>query len=189
MSDLSSKLMSAFAPLRNRRARRAQARRGIATLWLILFLPVILIALCVVVEIGRVWLARAELEDGLEAAALAALSEWTLATDGTSFATDTLAAEAIADTYALSNSVLGAPLDLDSTEILVGTVPADTNGPFAETLINTDPMPSDPGYDAAVRVIATRTIPSQCLPWFSYSITSQATAVSRHSLATPHLIP
>lgn len=163
---------------RNASAKRNPPRRGIATLWLILFLPVIVIALCIVVEIGQVWLARAELEDGLEAAALAGLTHWNTTT------TNATNARAIAKDYAQVNSVLGDPLILVDAEILLGTVPADTNGPFAD-----GGTPTNPTHDAAVRTIATRSISSHCLPWFTYSITAQATAVSRYSDPDFHLIP
>lgn len=51
-------------------------RRGVATLWLILALPAVLTLLVVVVEVGNLWTARAELESALEAAALAGAQEW-----------------------------------------------------------------------------------------------------------------
>lgn len=50
--------------------------RGIVSLWTLLMIPVLLIVLAVVVEGVHLWLARVELENGLEAAALAAVKEW-----------------------------------------------------------------------------------------------------------------
>lgn len=187
MNDLVDRHMTLSAQPRQRSTARARPRRGVATLWLILFLPVILIALLMVVEIGRVWLARAELEDGLEAAALAGLTYWNTTT------TNAVNARLTAQSYAAANSVLGDPLILANTEIFLGTVVEDTNGPFTDGGTPTAPIPAPPpptpGQDAAVRVLATRTVPSQCIPWFSYSITAQATAVSRYSDPDFHLIP
>ncbi len=51
-------------------------RRGIATIWVILSLPVALILLITVVEIGNLWTARTELQTNLEAAALAGVKTW-----------------------------------------------------------------------------------------------------------------
>jgi len=60
----------------NYKRRTLRPRRGVTTLWLLLLLPLFFILFCFVVEIGNLWLARAELEDALEAAALAAVKEW-----------------------------------------------------------------------------------------------------------------
>ena len=54
----------------------ARLRRGIATIWVILSLPVALILLITVVEIGNLWTARTELQTNLEAAAIAAVKTW-----------------------------------------------------------------------------------------------------------------
>ena len=54
----------------------AERRTGTITLWTIIFLPVLIVLLYVVVEGIHLWLARVELENSLEAAALAAVAEW-----------------------------------------------------------------------------------------------------------------
>lgn len=51
-------------------------RRGGATLWIILLLPILLILLGIIVEIGNLWLARQQLENSLEAASSAAVFRW-----------------------------------------------------------------------------------------------------------------
>ena len=51
-------------------------RSGIATIWVILSLPVALILLITIVEIGNLWTARTELQTNLEAAALAGVKTW-----------------------------------------------------------------------------------------------------------------
>jgi len=48
-------------------------RRGVATLWLILALPLFLIILGALLEIANLWLARIELKNGLDAASLEAV--------------------------------------------------------------------------------------------------------------------
>ena len=90
----------------NRHGPRA-ARRGIATLWLILVLPAMLILLCLVMEIGNLWLARMELEDALEAAALAGVKEWGDIKGG-----DTLTSRNVAREFAEANTVRGVPVAL-----------------------------------------------------------------------------
>ncbi len=82
------------------RATRHVRRHGIATLWLILLLPVLLILLAVVVEIANLWLARLELENAMEAAALAAVTEWGQTNDKTN-------ARLRGVQYAATNSVRG----------------------------------------------------------------------------------
>jgi Flp pilus assembly protein TadG len=93
----------------NARSRRrlARTRRGISTLWLILILPALLILLCLVIEIGNLWLARVELEDSLEAAALSAVKEWGDANGG-----DTFNAREVAREFAEVNRVRGAAVGL-----------------------------------------------------------------------------
>lgn len=51
-------------------------RKGIATLWLILLMPVILVLLCLVIDVGKLWLERSALENTLEIGALSAVKEW-----------------------------------------------------------------------------------------------------------------
>ena len=58
-----------------RRKHRSRARRGVATLWVILSLPLALCLLAVVIEAGNLLLARLELLNALEAAALAGADE------------------------------------------------------------------------------------------------------------------
>jgi hypothetical protein len=55
---------------------RSTCRRGVSTLWIILTLPVVLCLLGVIVEGGNVWLARLELSNAVEAAALAGVDTW-----------------------------------------------------------------------------------------------------------------
>jgi hypothetical protein len=109
---------------------RRSARRGVATLWLILMLPVLLILLCLVVEITNLWLARLELEDGLESSALAAVQEW-----GESGGIGgTLGPRNIGIEFASENTVRGNPIVL-TNNYDPGSLPnenAATTGPTAD---------------------------------------------------------
>ncbi len=71
-------------------------------MWVILFLPVLLALLFITVEIGNLWLARVELENSLEAAALAAVKEWGDANGG-----DTLIPRRVGVQYAAANTIGG----------------------------------------------------------------------------------
>lgn len=108
-----------FALRARPRGRAAQWRRGVATLWLILLLPVLLILLCLVVEIGNLWLARMELEDGLEAGALAAVKEW----GDTGGVVGTLPAREMGREFARANSVRGEEIVID-----LNHAPLNVNG-------------------------------------------------------------
>jgi len=87
---------------------KLSARPGIAKLWLILLLPCIVIALCLVIEIANLWIARAELEDAMEAAALAAVKEW----GDTNAPINTQPARAVGVEYARTNSVRGVSVTI-----------------------------------------------------------------------------
>ncbi len=75
-----------------------------AALWLILALPVLVLLLGVVIEIGNIWLARVELENALESAALAAVKEWGSAGGG-----NTAVSRLVGVEYAKANTVTGTP--------------------------------------------------------------------------------
>ncbi|MEE8452964.1 MAG: Tad domain-containing protein [Thermoguttaceae bacterium] len=86
-------------------ARQASRRRGIATLWTILFSGAMLLMLCFVVEIAHLWLTRVELENSLEAAALAAVKEWGDADGGS-----TLIPRYVGIDYAAANTLDDDPV-------------------------------------------------------------------------------
>lgn len=77
-APISRQRMPLQRPVRRtaRDRRQSSLRRGIATIWVILSLPVALILLITVVEIGNLWTARTELQTNLEAAALAGVKTW-----------------------------------------------------------------------------------------------------------------
>ncbi len=90
--------------VRLRRTRRTP-RRGVVTLWTILTVPVMLFMLAFVVEIAHLWSARVELENSLEAAALAAVKEWGDAGGGS-----TLVPRYVGVAYAAANGIDGDPV-------------------------------------------------------------------------------
>jgi Flp pilus assembly protein TadG len=75
--------------------------------------------LCVVVEVGRLWQARSQLENALEAAALAAVQEWGQR-GGT--AEQVAAGVAAGKAYARANVLHGTPLDLDDRAVVPAAV-------------------------------------------------------------------
>ena len=91
---------------RKTQGRKTQSfRRGIATLWTILTLPVMVLLAMWAVEAGRLYLARQQLVTALESAALSAAKTWR-ETDGRS---DTLVPRNTAQEFALANVVMETP--------------------------------------------------------------------------------
>lgn len=64
------------SPILTSRDRNVPRRSGVAAVWSLAAIPVVVLLLMMVVDFGNVWVARVELENGLEAAALAAVKEW-----------------------------------------------------------------------------------------------------------------
>jgi Flp pilus assembly protein TadG len=62
--------------LRSVRTHSKNRQRGVATVWTILTIPVVLTGLAGVVELGHLWLVRGELQTSLESAALAGVKTW-----------------------------------------------------------------------------------------------------------------
>ncbi len=93
-----------------------QQRAGVATLWLILMLPVVFLMLVFAVEIGNLWLARVELENSLESAALAAVKEW-----GDSGAAPTLTSRQVGQTFAAADTVRGSSVAIGLNHNVVVT--------------------------------------------------------------------
>jgi Flp pilus assembly protein TadG len=80
-------------------------RRGSATLWLVIWLPCLMAMFCALVGVANLWLARMELENAMEAAALAAVKSWGDAGGG-----DTLAPRHVGVGYAHADSVRRNPV-------------------------------------------------------------------------------
>lgn len=100
-------MQSSRLQIERKRAPTAGARRGAITVWLILAIPAVVTLLCVVAEIGNLWLARVELTNSLEAAALGAVKQWGDAGGGS-----TLVPRQVGNAYASANTLNGTPVDL-----------------------------------------------------------------------------
>ena len=84
------------------RFRSRLQRRGTVTLWMVIWLPLLLALFSFLVGVGNLWLARVELENSLEASALAAVKQWGDAGGG-----PTLVPRQIGQAYAAANCVRG----------------------------------------------------------------------------------
>ncbi len=87
--------------------RQPRRRAGIAALWIVLVLPLLVLLIFFAVNIGNQWNARVELENSLEAAALAAVKEWAEG-DGDS----TLPARLVGQQYAAANYIGRCPVEI-----------------------------------------------------------------------------
>lgn len=96
-----------------------RARRGVSLLWIIIAFPALILFLVFAVEIGNIWLARLELEQSLEANALAAVKQWAETGGG-----DTLMAREVGNDFSIANPVRGQ--DVDLTDMVLNS--AFTNG-------------------------------------------------------------
>lgn len=119
-----------------RRSDYSSRRRGSATMWLVIWLPCLLTLFCVLLGVANLWLARVELENSLEAAALAAVKHWGQAGGGS-----TLEARDVGVAYATANIVRGQG-------VLIGTNYDPVDGGSNE---NDECQPSSP---SAVHVSA-----------------------------------
>lgn len=141
-------------------------RRGIATIWVVVAIPAITTLMVVVLDVANVWLAKSELKNAMDSAALSGVKTW--GEGGT-----TLAARQAADRASSTNRVLGTSLTLNTAEggctnnnvsstgeIVLGavtdsgsalafncnTVPACVVGAISATFeVNTDPIAPDVG--------------------------------------------
>jgi hypothetical protein len=114
--------------------RSRRPRRGAITVWLIILLPVLVILLGVVIEITHLWVARVELENALEASALAAVKEWGDANGGLG----TSPARTIGVQFAQQNVVNDVPVEIGTN---LSMMPANPNNPNFNKLC--DPEKSD----------------------------------------------
>ncbi|MEX2175225.1 MAG: pilus assembly protein TadG-related protein [Pirellulaceae bacterium] len=95
-------------------------RRGWASLWLVIWLPALLVLFSALLGIANLWLARVELENALEAAALAAIKEW-----GDQRGGDTSQPRQVGIEFASLNSIRGKPLaigDKDDGNLIFGAI-------------------------------------------------------------------
>lgn len=84
---------------------------GITTFWVLVSLPVLLIILCVVLEIGNLWMGRVALKNALEAAALSGVKSWGDAGGG-----NTTPHRSVADDFSSANTVNGTIVSLSAID-------------------------------------------------------------------------
>lgn len=96
-------------------------RRGVVLLWLILALPALTVLFGMVVDVGRIWLARIELTNALEAAALSAVKSWAEADTNDQPARAQARQDAIA--AAGANTVIGLDMGNPSSGIALVLAP------------------------------------------------------------------
>lgn len=89
-------------------SRSAHRRSGAAAFWILVTVPALLLGLGVAVDIANLWVARVELENALEAAALAAVTQW-----GESNGGSTEFARQVGVQYAAANTIRSQPLLLN----------------------------------------------------------------------------
>jgi Flp pilus assembly protein TadG len=169
-------------------------------LWLIVALPVLLLLACLLVEIGNIWLARAELENAMEAAALAAVKEW-----GDRGGGDTEMPREVGVAYAEANPVTGVPpapflsnrdggdspnQNEDCTGNLVFGAVTNAAVPYE---FNAGVQPSCSGAPFAVRARATVPVQSiggrlSGMNWGMFSVSASAVAMYDCTTGRPRLI-
>lgn len=88
---------------------RFRCRRGSATLWLIIWLPCLMALFCALFGVANLWLARIELENAVEASALAAVKSWGNAGGGS-----TLTPRNVGVAYAHANFVRSQSVPIDA---------------------------------------------------------------------------
>jgi hypothetical protein len=91
-------------------------------LWLVIWLPCLLTLFCVLVGVANLWLARVELENSLESAALAAAKHWGAADGG-----DTEEARDVGVAFAAANIVRGNVVAIGPNYDPVGGGPNDND--------------------------------------------------------------
>lgn len=161
-------------------------------------MPAALCLLGVVIEAGNLWLARVELTNGLEAAALAAVDQWGDAGANTPAARDAARAEGVA--LAAANTVSAEPLTL----MLNSGGPApNNNAAYTGSVVilgaynpatrefNGVLDPTTAGYDLGVQARATVTVQSILGSYCGMSLAPfdiTTTATARYDGNQPKLV-
>jgi len=174
-----------------RKHRVGRPRRGAITLWTILTAPALVVLLCMVVEITHLWHARVEVENALEAAALAAVQSW-----GEGTLTPTVTHRNVGVAFAAANTVNGDPVTITNNYLAAagGNENASCSGNLVFGSVSasgsqwvfdagTPPTCGGAGTDHfAVRAQATVEVPSLCagfcgIPASPFNVTTSTTAV------------
>lgn len=166
------------------RSGATHRRRGLATVWLILTLPVLLAALCLTVDVGKLWVERAALENAVEAATLAAVRQW--AEDGAKLdsRTNVLGAVREAMAFAQANVVDGQGLKL--TDGASGNARFEFGCIIDGKFHNGIQPDCRNGWRPAVRLTMTDfPITSACGQKWSYSVSAQSLAIAECDTTDP----
>lgn len=125
-----------IAASRRRDHSHQTSRRGIATIWVLAAMPVVLTLLVMIVDGGNLWVARMELKNAIDAAALSGVKTW-------GEGSGTLQARLDAHDAFNTNTILGTQYSLSTVEggctngnpapsatadILLGTISDDASG-------------------------------------------------------------
>lgn len=172
-------------------------RRGSITVWLLIAMPVMLIMLLTVTAIGSLWLARAELTNLADAAALAGAKIWG---DGADDSTNRTAAHLAAKALAEANTILGTaptvasndnPANVNNNDACPATI---TLGQLSGTTFAADTVPAAVSERACrVQVTTAVTVPFLGTTGMVGPFTIQASAVAYYDGAaegagTPRLV-
>lgn len=122
-------------------------RRGVATFWIIGLTPAFLGLIVLVTDYGNLWLAHEDLQNAVDAAALAGAKQWGDLSDvgGLGIVNRSLAHNA-AEEYAEANTVLGQTIDIDDNDN-VAAVNNNNNCPGDVLLGTATPIFGTPYYD------------------------------------------
>lgn len=113
-------------------------RRGVITLWMIAVLPVFVVMLVVVIEVGNLWTARIQLKNALESAAMAGAYQW-----GNRGNPDTTPARGIANRFAEANVINGRSVDLQLIDANLNDNRPNTNNDTGVLIINNNNVTRD----------------------------------------------
>lgn len=174
--------------------------RGAVIIWVIVGVLVAFLLLCLVAEAGNLWLARLQLQNAMEAAALGAVDEWGDAGGGP----PTLAARQRGVAIAAANTVAGNPvtIGLNRTAASAPNENTDCDGNLVfAALTGTSPNVADAsmqggcGGGAAgapvVRAQARVTVSTLCVKligFTSFQVSAQVDAVYDCGTGEPSLI-
>ncbi len=203
LSSLSSRNVAAYG-LRSRSLAASNSlappvhstRSGIATIWVLVSMPVMLTLLVMLVDAGNLWVARVELKNALDAGALSGAKTWG---EGGSTQQSRLDAQDAFNTntilgiqYSISTAVGGCSNGNTSpsatTEILLGRITTGANG----FTFDCDATPT--GVESfAVRTRKTISVPSVASTFLGlslnpYQVTSQSYSRYARPSGPPQLV-
>lgn len=171
-------MMGATRSEANRNSNAPQ-RRGIATVWLIMSLPVLLAGLCLTIDVGKAWGERAALQNGVESAALAAVRQWRDEGASLKEPSDVLNAIQQGIDFAAANLVDSRTLLLTQNDSMAGRVQFEF-GSIKHGQFCRDVEPNcNNGLRPAVRLtVLDYPLTSACGMTWTYKANAQAVAVA-----------